>query len=174
MKDHTDGRHLIDVEDKEQYLKDHYPFGDKPRMDEKVKCIHCGSIYAVRNYKVLRIPGHSMDYISCANAPRCTGSVIDWMRTEPVRLQKDIHKVFAKYEEFFSDKVYEVKGKKVKKKVKDLKHNREVTMRQYFKFIYDMDDTYVVVEDLYPEYIVPEEDKLELRSAMIKRLLSQQ
>lgn len=37
-----------------------------------------------------------------------------------------------------------------------------------------MDDTYVVVEDLYPEYIVPEEDKLELRSAMIKRLLSQQ
>lgn len=155
---------LIDIPDKETYLHKHYPFGNIPSMDTKVKCIHCGSIYAVRNYKVVRIPGDSMDYISCANAPRCKGTVIDWMRVSSTRLQKDIHKVWDNYKEFFSDKVYEIKGKKVRKKVKDLRHNREVTMRQYFKFIYDLYDTYVVVEELEPDYIVPQEDKLELKS----------
>jgi hypothetical protein len=164
MEIYEDNRHLVHIKDREKYLIDNYPKGAPPKMDTKVKCLHCGSIYSVRNYKVVRIPGHHIDYISCAHAPRCNGTAIDWMPITPTRLQKDIHKVWDNYKEFFSDKIYEIKGRKVRKKVKELKHNREVTMRQYFKFIYDLYDTYVVIEELHPDYNVPDEDKLEVKA----------
>lgn len=158
-----DNIQLIDIQNKEEYLKKHNPRGGHITMNTKVKCIHCGLIYAARNYKVVRMPGHSIDYISCANAPRCSGTAIDWVVINS-RLRKDINKVWDNYKEFFSDKIYEIKGRKVRKLVKQLKHNREVTMRQYFKFIYDLYDSYVVVEELEPDYIVPDEDKLEVKA----------
>lgn len=74
---------LIEVENKEQYLKDKFPLGNTPKMDDKKYCLHCGEIITVGDYKVERayneIAKGDFDYIVCPNAPECTGTAIDWM-----------------------------------------------------------------------------------------------
>jgi hypothetical protein len=160
---------LVQIEDRIKFFEDNYPFKNPPAMTDKVRCIHCGREYPVEAYKVVKDPHNNFLYISCAYAPSCDGTVIDWVRIKE-RLRKDKHKVFEDYKEFFSETIYNFKGKRVKKLVKQLKHNREKTMRRYFKFIYDMVDTYVVVDELYPDHVVEEENTiLESKSDKFKK-----
>ena len=160
---------LVEIadEDKEAFFIKNYPFGNRPNLTDRVECIHCGRNYPVSEYKLVKSDDSDFLYISCAYAPGCDGTIIDWFPFKQ-RLQKDIHKVFSKYTEFFSDTIYDFKGKKVKKLIKELKVNRFKTMRKYFKFVYDMDDTYVVVDELYPDHVVHKDNVLSSRSDKLK------
>lgn len=70
-----------EIENKEEYLKENYPFGNIPELTEKRHCIHCGNDILVGDYQVL-IESSGAEFIVCPNAPECTGSVIDWMSTD--------------------------------------------------------------------------------------------
>jgi hypothetical protein len=68
----------IIIIDKQQYLKEHYPFADIPELTDSKLCIHCDKIIIVGNYKVFK-DKKSFEYICCPNAPSCDGTLIDWM-----------------------------------------------------------------------------------------------
>ena len=68
--------------DKQKYFDDNYPFEDKPKLSDKVRCIHCGSIITVGDYKVFNIGWE--EYIYCPNAPECDGTIIDWVSPDAV------------------------------------------------------------------------------------------
>ena len=68
----------IIINDKQKYLEDNYPFGDVPRLTDKVECIHCNSIITVGDYKVYQ-GANGFEFICCPNAPKCNGTVIDWI-----------------------------------------------------------------------------------------------
>lgn len=68
----------ITITDKLGYLKANYPFADVPQLTDKKRCIHCGSVITVGDYKVYK-DKTGEEYICCPNAPECNGSVIDWM-----------------------------------------------------------------------------------------------
>jgi len=67
--------------DKQQYLDNNCPFEDTPRLIDKKKCIHCGNIITVGDYKVFK-DGAGEEYIYCPNAPACDGTIIDWFPIE--------------------------------------------------------------------------------------------
>lgn len=68
----------INIEDKQQYLNDNYPFVDVPDLSDLKKCLHCGKLFIVKDYKVFSIKNE--EYIYCPNAPdKCNGTVIDWV-----------------------------------------------------------------------------------------------
>lgn len=67
----------IQIEDKEQFLKEHFPFEDVPELYDKKRCIHCDAVFFVGNYKVF-IDEEGFEFICCPNAPECDGTVIDW------------------------------------------------------------------------------------------------
>ena len=69
------------IEDKENYLKDNYPFMDIPKLTDKKRCIHCDTIFSVGEFKVFK-DKKGEEYICCPNAPDCDGSVIDWFSVE--------------------------------------------------------------------------------------------
>jgi len=63
---------------KSSYLKEHYPFNDVPKLTDKKHCIHCGENITVGDYKVAIENGE--EYIVCPNAPKCDGTVMDWIK----------------------------------------------------------------------------------------------
>ncbi|MGV3686186.1 MAG: hypothetical protein ACO1NS_11205 [Daejeonella sp.] len=67
----------IIVNNKQKYLQDNYPFDDVPALTDKKKCIHCGTIITVGDYKVFN-DDIGQELIFCPNAPDCDGTVIDW------------------------------------------------------------------------------------------------
>ena len=67
------------VSDKQQFLNEHYPFGVPPELTEKFRCLHCGEIITVGEYKIFKEQGDDFSYICCPNAPKCNGTVIDWI-----------------------------------------------------------------------------------------------
>ena len=67
------------VNDKEKFLKEHYPFGDPPELTDKFRCLHCGEVITVGEYKIFKEPGDDFLYICCPNTPECNGTVIDWI-----------------------------------------------------------------------------------------------
>lgn len=69
----------VNIEDKGKFLEENYPFRPARKLTDWVHCIHCGETYEVRHYKVMKYPDDDFLYISCANSPRCDGTVIDWM-----------------------------------------------------------------------------------------------
>ncbi|MBN1499186.1 MAG: hypothetical protein JW982_03445 [Spirochaetes bacterium] len=69
---------FIEIQDKEKYLKDNYPFTDVPQLSAKKRCIHCDKVIKVGDYKVYR-DNHGMEFIVCPNSPECDGTIIDWM-----------------------------------------------------------------------------------------------
>lgn len=73
------------VTDKKQFLKENYPFGDPPELTEKVRCLHCGEVITVGDYKIFKEQEDAFLYISCPNAPTCNGSVIDWVDVDANR-----------------------------------------------------------------------------------------
>lgn len=70
------------IKDKQKYLNDEYPFEDKPNLFDKKRCLHCGSIITVGDYKVFKIDWE--EYICCPNAPKCNGTIIDWASSDAV------------------------------------------------------------------------------------------
>ena len=64
------------IEQKAQYLRNHYPFVEVPKLTDVQCCIHCGENFIVGDFKV-RIEG-SNQCIVCPNAPKCNGNCIDW------------------------------------------------------------------------------------------------
>jgi hypothetical protein len=68
------------IENKEDYLNEHYPFLDVPKLTDTKYCIHCSQNIIVGNYKV-EIENNE-EYIVCANAPKCDGTVIDWINAK--------------------------------------------------------------------------------------------
>lgn len=72
------------IKDKQKYLDENYPFGEIPKLTDKKSCIHCGNIITVDDYKVF-IDDLDSELIFCPNAPKCDGTVIDWL---PVDFQK--------------------------------------------------------------------------------------
>nr|WP_319265223.1 hypothetical protein [uncultured Draconibacterium sp.] len=68
----------IKIEDKQKYLDKNYIFDDIPELADRKRCLHCGSIIIVGNYKVFA-DEQGGEYIYCPNAPECDGTIIDWM-----------------------------------------------------------------------------------------------
>ncbi len=68
----------IIISNKQQYLDDHYPFEDVPKLRTQVRCIHCDCIITVGDYKVF-MDEEEDEFICCPNAPECDGTVIDWV-----------------------------------------------------------------------------------------------
>lgn len=66
-----------EIQNKGAYLKKHYPFLKVPKLKEKLYCLHCNNDILVGDYKVELSNGE--EYIVCPNAPKCDGTVIDWM-----------------------------------------------------------------------------------------------
>jgi len=69
----------IFIADKQQFINDEYPFESPPQLTDKRKCLHCGEVITVGDYKVFRNEEMGEDYICCPNAPDCDGSIIDWV-----------------------------------------------------------------------------------------------
>lgn len=65
------------ITNKDKYFSENYPFVDPPKMTDKKRCIHCGSIITVGDFKVFKGRGGD-ELIYCPNAPECDGTVIDW------------------------------------------------------------------------------------------------
>jgi len=63
--------------DKQEYLKENYPFEEIPELTDKKRCIHCDIVFYVGEYKVFTDQTGD-EYICCPAAPECDGSVIDW------------------------------------------------------------------------------------------------
>jgi hypothetical protein len=68
------------IQNKQKYLDENYPFEEKLKLTDKMRCIHCGSIITVGDYKVFKIEWE--EYICCPNAPECNGTIIDWVDPE--------------------------------------------------------------------------------------------
>lgn len=71
----------IIIEDKEKYLRENYPFGTIPELGNEIVCIHCDNIFKVGSYTVFK-DEYGDEYICCPDAPKCNGTVIDWIPLE--------------------------------------------------------------------------------------------
>lgn len=74
---------FLELKDKKAYFIENYPFEHTPNLDDKRRCIHCGEIIRVGDFKVelqfSSFTGGQEEYIVCPNAPKCDGTVIDWV-----------------------------------------------------------------------------------------------
>ena len=72
----------LDIQDKQQYLNDHYPFEGVPNLTDRRVCIHCDNWFTVEDYKVFKemYDADQFEYICCPNYLSCGGMVIDWFR----------------------------------------------------------------------------------------------
>lgn len=69
----------LNINDKQKYLDDNYPFEDTPKLTDNKRCIHCDTIFTVVDFKVFK-DDEGEEFICCPNAPDCNGTVIDWFR----------------------------------------------------------------------------------------------
>ena len=67
----------IFVKNKQRFFRIHYPFENLPLLTEKKRCIHCGEVITVGDFKVFQ-DENQFKFICCPNAPECDGTVIDW------------------------------------------------------------------------------------------------
>lgn len=72
----------IFVEDKQRFLDEQPPPFDGYKLTDKVRCIHCGEVVTVGDYKIFKEKGDDFLYIYCPNAPECDGTIIDWVDKE--------------------------------------------------------------------------------------------
>lgn len=71
----------LTIPNKEQYLKENYPFTTIPALTDTKRCIHCDAVITVGDFKVFKDKSGD-EYICCPNAPECNGTVIDWVEVE--------------------------------------------------------------------------------------------
>ena len=70
----------IFIKDKQKFLDEQPPPFDRYKLTDKVRCIHCGEVVTVGDYKIFKEEGDDFLYIYCPNAPEnCNGSIIDWV-----------------------------------------------------------------------------------------------
>jgi len=74
----TGGVRELYIKDKRTYFNEHSPM--KYDFDSKVECIHCESVFPIKDYKV--IAGMNNEYIVCKNHPICDGTVCDWLKSK--------------------------------------------------------------------------------------------
>ena len=70
----SQGYFIGDLKEKQQFLKEHYPFTNPPDLLDKITCIHCGNQHTVIHYRT-----DEDNRILCPD-PKCDGTVIDWLR----------------------------------------------------------------------------------------------
>jgi hypothetical protein len=68
------------IKNKKDYLEKNSPLDEHKDFDGKKKCLICGSVFMVKEYKV--IAGPEIDYISCPYYPNCDGDILDWSKTD--------------------------------------------------------------------------------------------
>ena len=73
------------VQDKQQFLNENHPTGPVPELTQQFRCLHCGEIITVGDYRVFKEKGDNFQYISCPNAPECGGTVIYWIPVDANR-----------------------------------------------------------------------------------------
>lgn len=66
------------VSDKQAFINEEYPFEGVPKLTDKFRCLHCGEVITVGDYKVFKDETGDK-YICCPNAPECDGTIIDWI-----------------------------------------------------------------------------------------------
>ncbi len=79
----------IKIKNKQKYLDDNYPFGYPPELTDKLRCLHCGNLFTVGDYKVFKNGWE--EYIYCPNAPDCDGTVIDWVGIDDYNQSRQNH-----------------------------------------------------------------------------------
>lgn len=67
----------LTITNKQAYLRENYPFTEIPKLTDTKRCIHCNSVFEVKDFKVFK-DKRGEEYICCPNAPECNGTVIDW------------------------------------------------------------------------------------------------
>ena len=66
------------IEDKLEYLNEHYPFKPIPMLSEQRQCVQCNTIFLIADYKVFKTEKEEL--ICCPNYAECGGTVLDWIR----------------------------------------------------------------------------------------------
>lgn len=69
------------IENKQKYFDENYPFEDPPKLTDMIRCIHCGNIFTVGDFKVFKDKTRS-EFICCPDSPECNGTVIDWFNLD--------------------------------------------------------------------------------------------
>jgi hypothetical protein len=69
------------IKDKQKYLNENYPFEDRPKLTDSKCYIHCDSVFTVGDFKVFK-DKRGAEFICCPNAPKCSGTVIDWFTVD--------------------------------------------------------------------------------------------
>ena len=69
-----------EIKDKASYLEHRYPFYEVPKLTDQKHCIHCGKNFVVGDYKVEL--SHGEEFIVCPNAPKCDGTLLDWVKAK--------------------------------------------------------------------------------------------
>lgn len=77
------GARELYIKNKSDYIKKNSPVEGHENIEDKRKCLHCESVFQIKDYKV--VAGPEIDYISCPYYPVCDGDILDWAPTdEPV------------------------------------------------------------------------------------------
>jgi len=74
------------IENKERYLNENYIFSPIPKITDRMTCSDCGRSFIVGDFKVIveynRLLHTSDELIVCPNAPKCDGTILDWVLTK--------------------------------------------------------------------------------------------
>lgn len=74
------GERELFIKNKHEYIHTHSPFKRKYNLEARSECLHCGSIFLIKDYKV--VANMDIDMICCPHYPYCDGTIIDWMPTK--------------------------------------------------------------------------------------------
>lgn len=74
----------LKISDKQKYLEQNYPFAGVPKLTDQMECIHCNSVFTVGDFKVYKA-ANGFEFICCPNAPKCNGTLIDWIEVRKRR-----------------------------------------------------------------------------------------
>lgn len=87
-----DSEIYIKQDEKMDYLKLNNPLKGTYRDGELIVCLHCGSVYPINNFKIIRTKfgdDKYSDLISCKNWPICDGNLIDFFPPNDEDLKKN-------------------------------------------------------------------------------------
>lgn len=70
---------IIKDEDKKKFILDHGYIDIE--LDEVRKCMHCGIIFDVKDFKAFEEGKRKKEmFVCCPNAPECSGTIMDWTK----------------------------------------------------------------------------------------------
>ena len=68
----------IPIDDKAEYLKNNFS-SKMDKLNKNVSCIHCGNIFMLSEYKVVKNKCSNDEFIVCKHFPDCDGTIIDFI-----------------------------------------------------------------------------------------------